>query len=71
MIRVPTVGTDPEFVAMIRELIEERLSDRNPVRRYPGRVRRQATTPAPVNCCQPRASVPHVGCGPHAERATA
>src|SRR3954454_6403569 len=32
MIRVPTVGTDPVFIAMIRELIEERFHQ-NPERR--------------------------------------
>ncbi|MCD6057360.1 MAG: hemH [Thermomicrobiales bacterium] len=37
MIRVPTVGTDPIFVAMIRELIEERLQE-NPERRFLGQL---------------------------------
>jgi ferrochelatase len=50
MIRVPTVGTDPRFVAMIRELIEERTSP-HPVRRYLG-----AFGPShdfcPANCCR-------------------
>ena len=40
MIRVATVGTDPVFVAMIRELIEERLQE-NPERRFLGEARRQ------------------------------
>ena len=31
MVRVPTVGTHPLFIRMIRELIIERMSD-NPVR---------------------------------------
>jgi len=48
--RLPTVGTDPVFVSMIRELIEERLAD-HPQRRAIG-----AYGPAhdlcPMNCCQ-------------------
>jgi ferrochelatase len=48
--RVPTVGTDPVFVAMIRELVAERLAER-PERRFLG-----ALGPAhdfcPINCCQ-------------------
>jgi ferrochelatase len=50
LIRVPTVGTDPAFVAMIRELIEERITD-NPERRFLG-----AFGPShdicPLNCCR-------------------
>src|SRR5215217_5096461 len=37
MIRVATVGTDPVFIAMIRELIEERLQE-NPERRFLGEL---------------------------------
>ena len=50
MIRVPAVGTDPEFVAMIRELIEERLQE-NPVRRSLGTLGPNHDV-CPVNCCQ-------------------
>jgi protoporphyrin/coproporphyrin ferrochelatase len=50
MIRVPTVGTDPVFVAMIRELIEERLQD-NPERRFLGELGASHDV-CPVNCCQ-------------------
>jgi protoporphyrin/coproporphyrin ferrochelatase len=67
MIRVPTVGTDPVFVAMIRELIEERLQE-NPDRRFPGELGAGHDV-CPVNCCQlgeRRALLP-----PARERATA
>jgi ferrochelatase len=50
MIRAPTVGTDPAFVAMIRELIEERLVE-NPERRYLGRFGPSHDI-CPVNCCK-------------------
>ena len=50
MIRVPTVGTDPVFVAMIRELIEERLRE-NPERRSIGMLGASHDV-CPVNCCQ-------------------
>jgi ferrochelatase len=50
MIRVPTIGTDPAFVAMIRELIEERMSD-NPLRRYFGALGPGHDT-CPINCCR-------------------
>jgi ferrochelatase len=50
MIRVPTVGTDPMFVAMIRELIEERLRE-NPERRSLGELGASHDV-CPVNCCQ-------------------
>ena len=50
MIRVPTVGTDPAFVAMIRELIEERLSS-DPERRSLGALGPGHDT-CPVNCCR-------------------
>jgi ferrochelatase len=50
MIRVPTVGTDPIFVAMIRELIEERLRE-NPARRFLGELGASHDVCA-LNCCQ-------------------
>ena len=50
MIRVPTVGTDPMFVAMIRELIEERLRE-NPERHSLGELGASHDV-CPVNCCQ-------------------
>jgi protoporphyrin/coproporphyrin ferrochelatase len=50
MIRVPTVGTDPVFVSMIRELIEERLQE-HPVRRFLGALGPSHDV-CPLNCCQ-------------------
>src|SRR5215207_2888408 len=50
MIRVPTVGTDPVFVAMIRELIEERLQE-NPERRFLGGLGAGHDVCA-LDCCQ-------------------
>ncbi len=50
MIRVPTVGTDPTFVAMIRELIEERMLE-TPNRRFLGSLGPTHDI-CPVNCCQ-------------------
>ncbi|MGH2614695.1 MAG: ferrochelatase, partial [Thermomicrobiales bacterium] len=50
MIRVPTVGIDPAFVAMIRELIEERLHE-HPDRRFLGALGPSHDI-CPVNCCQ-------------------
>ena len=49
MVRVETVGTHPKFIGMLRQLIEERLSD-SPERRAVG------TFPAshdvcPIDCC--------------------
>jgi ferrochelatase len=49
MIRVPTVGTAPAFVAMIRELIEERLTDQ-PRRRSLGAFGPNHDI-CPLNCC--------------------
>jgi protoporphyrin/coproporphyrin ferrochelatase len=49
MLRVPTVGTDPTFVAMIRELIEERLTE-NPRRRFLGALGPSHDICA-MNCC--------------------
>jgi ferrochelatase len=67
MIRVATVGTDPVFIAMIRELIEERLQD-NPERRFLGELGASHDVCA-VNCCQigERRAIPQSA----AERATA
>jgi protoporphyrin/coproporphyrin ferrochelatase len=67
MIRVPTVGTDPAFVAMIRELIEERLRE-NPARRFLGELGASHDVCA-LNCCQldEGRSIPR----PAPERATA
>jgi ferrochelatase len=50
MMRVATVGTDPVFVAMIRELIEERLHE-NPARRFLGELGASHDVCA-LNCCQ-------------------
>ena len=50
MIRVPTVGVDPVFVTMIRELIEERLQA-NPDRPALGAFGPNHDV-CPVNCCQ-------------------
>jgi ferrochelatase len=67
VIRVPTVGTDPVFVAMIRELIEERLRE-NPERRFLGELGASHDLCA-LNCCQlgERRPVPRAA----PERATA
>ena len=50
MVRVPTVGTDPLFVSMIRELIEERTSN-NPVRLALGDLGPWHDV-CPSNCCR-------------------
>jgi ferrochelatase len=50
LVRVPTVGTDPAFVAMIRELIQERLAA-NPERRFLGALGPSHDI-CPFNCCQ-------------------
>jgi protoporphyrin/coproporphyrin ferrochelatase len=67
MIRVATVGTDPVFVAMIRELIEERLQE-NPERRFLGELGPSHDV-CSVTCCQigERRAMPQVA----SERATA
>ncbi len=49
-LRLPTVGTDPIFVSMIRELIVERLTD-NPERRAIGALGPNHDL-CPLNCCQ-------------------
>lgn len=67
LVRVPTVGTDPAFVAMIRELIEERLSER-PQRRYLGSFG-PSHDACPLNCC--RLGEPPSAASPAPERATA
>jgi ferrochelatase len=48
--RLPTVGTDPLFVSMIRELIQERLTD-HPERRAIG-VFGPNHDLCPLNCCR-------------------
>lgn len=50
LMRLPTVGTNPTFVSMIRELIEERMSD-NPVRRAIG-THGPSHDVCPMNCCR-------------------
>lgn len=50
MIRVPSVGDDPAFVSMIRELIEERMTA-NPERRFLGTLGPSHDI-CPVNCCR-------------------
>ena len=49
MVRAGTVGTHPTFVAMIRELIQERLTD-SPDRSALG-VRGPNHDICPLNCC--------------------
>jgi len=56
MIRAATVGTHPQFVAMIRELILERLDSAAP-RRSLGTLPPRADVCAP-NCCLPGQSAP-------------
>jgi ferrochelatase len=53
MVRAATVGTHPRFVRMIRELVEERLSDA-PVRQALG-TRGPAPDVCPPDCCPPGA----------------
>ncbi len=50
MVRVPSVGTDPAFIAMIRELIQERLVDK-PERRALGAFGPNHDI-CPLNCCR-------------------
>lgn len=50
MIRIPTVGADPRFVSMIRELVEERIAE-NPDRRFLG-LFGPSHDICPINCCQ-------------------
>ncbi len=49
LVRAATVGTDPAFIAMIRELIEERMTD-HPVRRWLG-ARGANHDLCPLACC--------------------
>ncbi|MFT4036784.1 MAG: ferrochelatase [Thermomicrobiales bacterium] len=49
-VRLPTVGVDPRFIAMIRELIEDRLQG-SPVRQALGRFGPSHDL-CPVNCCR-------------------
>ena len=58
MVRAPTVGTDPAFVAMIRELIEERLTDR-PHRRFLGAFGPNHDI-CPLHCCLASTPAPAV-----------
>lgn len=51
MVRAASVGTHPKFIAMIRELIQERMLD-NPVRRCLGE-RGPNHDVCPANCCLP------------------
>lgn len=51
LIRAATVGTHPQFIAMIRELIQERLSE-YPVRRSLGE-RGPSHDVCPPTCCMP------------------
>ena len=56
MVRAATVGTHPAFVAMIRELIEERLgltSERRVVGRYAA-----SHDKCPTDCCLPGSGRP-------------
>jgi protoporphyrin/coproporphyrin ferrochelatase len=55
-VRAGTVGTHPRFVRMIRELVEERLSD-NPVRLALGTLG-PSHDHCPVDCCLSGAGVP-------------
>lgn len=50
LIRAPVVGCHPRFVAMIRELIEERLSE-NPVRPFLGDMGASPDV-CPADCCK-------------------
>jgi len=51
MVRAASAGTHPKFISMIRELIQERMTD-NPVRRYLG-DRGPVHDVCPINCCMP------------------
>ncbi len=55
MVRVPSVGTDPRFVTMIRELIMERLAD-SPVRLALGSLGPSHDI-CPLNCCRDGANL--------------
>ncbi len=49
MVRAATVGTDPRFVRMIRELVEERMTD-DPIRRAAGEMP-PGHDVCPADCC--------------------
>lgn len=49
MIRAATVGTDPRFISMVRELVEERMAE-EPVRRAIGELPASHDV-CPVDCC--------------------
>jgi ferrochelatase len=59
MVRAATVGTHPRFVRMIRELVEERLSDA-PLRLHLG-PRGPAPDECPPECCLPLAGARPAG----------
>lgn len=64
MVRVPTAGTHPAFIRMLRQLIAERLSDAEPklaIGLYPPNH-----DVCPANCCPPpqRPNRPHVSANP-------
>jgi ferrochelatase len=51
MVRVPTAGTHPAFVKMLRQLIAERISDREP--KLAVGLFAPNHDVCPVNCCPP------------------
>ncbi len=53
MIRVPSVGVDPQFISMIRALIEERIME-NPIRLALGSLGPSHDI-CPMNCCRDNA----------------
>lgn len=59
LVRAKTVGTHPQFIAMIRELILERMTD-HPVRRYLG-TRGANHDICPLDCCLPGDTRPNRG----------
>jgi ferrochelatase len=67
MVRAATAGTHPRFVRMIRELIEERLSDA-PLRLHLGE-RGPAPDACPPDCCLPAAAARPVATRPAREEA--
>jgi ferrochelatase len=65
MVRAATVGTHPRFVRMVRELVEERLSDA-PLRLHLG-SRGPARDECAPDCCRPVAAARAVGARPTRE----
>ncbi len=62
--RAPTVGTDPQFVAMLRDLVVERLDgDELPTHGAPATYDR-----CPVGCCAPPVRRPATTTGPASQR---